>query len=351
MRVPPYGTILRSSRVKTAVLPLRVPEKSTSSAKVPNFFLVGAPKAGTTALYRYVDQHPEIYMSPIKEPNFLADEMRLENFTDRFRKMGELRLAAQAEYLRGPVSEKFSGGPISNWPDYLKLFQCVRHEKAIGEASACYLWSESAPANISSRFHGAKILMILRNPIERAVSQYAHMLSFAETRITFREYMDNALHSTSTRIGELYPFLKFGLYYEQVKRYQSAFAADRIQIHFYEDFSRDPPSVLRAIFRFLLVDPNFAPDLSNRHMESSVPRFFFVRNALKRLGIWDLVRGKLPAGARSRLRGVAFQPRNAITLEPADRASLAQYYRDDVEKLSRLLNRDLSPWLDGSDRR
>jgi hypothetical protein len=320
--------------------------ESAYSPKVPNFFLVGAPKAGTTALYRYLDQHPGIYMSPIKEPNFLANEIRLENFTDRFRQMGELRLAAQAEYLRGAVSEKFSGGPISDWSDYLKLFQCARDESAIGEASACYLWSETAPGNIASRFPDARILMILRNPIERALSQYAHMLSFTERRISFREYMDTALRSNSTRIGELYPFLRFGLYYEQVKRYQSAFAADRIQIHFYEDFTRDPRSVLRAIFRFLSVDTDFAPDLSNRHMEASVPRFFFVKNALNRLGVWHAVRGRLPAGLRSRLRGVAFQPRNDITLESADRTSLAKYYRDDIDNLARLLNRDLSAWFD-----
>lgn len=236
-----------------------MPGKSALSPKVPNFFLVGAPKAGTTALYRYLDQHPEIYMSPIKEPNFLADEIRLENFTDRFRKMGEKRLTAQAEYLSGPVAEKFSGGPIQDWLDYLKLFQCARNEMAIGEASACYLWSETAPGNISARFPDAKILMILRNPIERALSQYAHMLTFAETRMTFREYMDAALRSTSTCIGELHPFLRFGLYFEQVKRYRAKFTADRIQIHFYEDFSRDPLSVLREIFRFLSVNPDFAP--------------------------------------------------------------------------------------------
>ncbi len=136
-----------------------------------------------------------------------------------------------------------------------------------------------------------------------------------------------------TRIGELYPFLRFGLYYEQVMRYQSTFAADRIQIHFYEDFNRDPQGVLRSIFRFLSVDPDFAPDLSNRHMEAAVPRFFFVKNALKRLGIWNALRRSLPPGARSRLRGVAFQPRNAMTLEPADRTSLTDYYRDDVKNL------------------
>jgi hypothetical protein len=226
----------------------------------------------------------------------------------------------------------------------------VRGETAIGEASACYLWSETAPGNISARFPDAKVLMILRNPIERALSQYAHMLSFADTRITFREYLNAALRSNSTRIGELYPFLRFGLYYEQVKRYQSAFAKDRIQIHLDEDFSRDPRSVLRATVRFLSVDTDFAPELSNRHMEALVPRFFLVKNALKRLGLWDAVRCRLPAGARGRLRSIAFQARHAITLAPADRACLAEYYSDDINNLSIFLNRDLSFWVDAGDR-
>jgi hypothetical protein len=323
-----------------------MPGESASTPRLPNFFLVGAPKAGTTALYRYLDQHPEIYMSPIKEPHFLADEIRVQNFTDQFQKMAAPRLAAQAEYLRGPVSEKFSGGPISEWTDYLKLFQCVRSQTAIGEASACYLWSESAPRNIASRFPGAKILMILRNPIERALSQYAHMLSFAETRITFGEYIDAAIQSTDKRLGELYPFLRFGLYHEQVKRYQSLFAASQIQIHLYEDFSRDPLNVLREIFRFLSADPTFVPDVSNRHMEARVPRSIAVKNVLKRLGAWDRVRRGLPAGLRGHLRNAAYQPRRALGISLADRNRLVEYYCEDVNNLSKLLDRDLSAWLD-----
>jgi hypothetical protein len=323
-----------------------MPGNSASSPILPNFFLVGAPKAGTTALYRYLDQHPGIYMSPIKEPHFLADEIRVENFADQFRKMAEVRLSAQAEYLRGPVSEKFSGGPISEWIDYLKLFQCVSGETAIGEASVCYLWSESAPRNIASRFPEAKILMVLRNPIERAHSQYAHMLSFAETRITFGEHIDAAIRSTGTRLGELYPFLRFGLYYEQVKRYQSLFGASQIQIHFYEDFSRGPLTVLREIFRFLSVDPTFVPDFSNRHMEARIPRSIAAKNILKRMGLWDVVRRSLPSGLRGRLRSAAFQPRNTLGISPAERIRLAEYYREDVNNLSKLLDRDLSAWLD-----
>ena len=302
---------------------------------MPNFFLVGAPKAGTTALYRYLDQHPAIYMSPIKEPNFFADELRLDNFTPQFRKQADSRLPAQQEYLRGSVSGKLSGGPIPEWTDYLKLFQNVHREIAIGEASVCYLWSKSAPKNIASRFPDAKILMVLRNPIERAFTQYAHMLTFASARITFREYMGAATQSTSTLIGELYPFLNFGLYYEQVKRYQSIFDAAQIQIHFYEDFHQDPQTTLRAIFQFLSVDPDFKPDFATRHMEARVPVSFFMKNALKRLGI------RLPKSVRRQF----YQPRSTLALTPADRARLIDYYRDDITNLSQLLHRDLTPWL------
>jgi hypothetical protein len=310
-------------------------------APVPNFFLVGAPKAGTTALYRYLDQHPAIYMSPIKEPNFFADEIRLENFADDFRRPAEKRLQAQRAYLAGPVSEKFSGGPIDNWADYLKLFQSVKDETAIGEASVCYLWSPTAPGNIHARIPDAKILMMLRNPVDRAFSQYAHMLSFAESRVSFADYLDAAFRSTSTQISELYPFLQFGLYAEQVERYLARCDSSHVQIHFYDDFSRAPLDVMQSIFRFLDVDETFTPDMSERHMEAKVPRSFWLKKVLKRTGAWNMVRAAMPEN----LRYAGLAEKNKIRLTPEDRARLADYHRDDVGKLSALLSRDLSHWL------
>jgi hypothetical protein len=280
-------------------------------------------------------------MSPIKEPHFFADEVRIENFGEDFRRMAEQQLPALRAYLSGPVSEKFSGGPIAEWADYLKLFQRVNNETAIGEASVCYLWSESAPGNIHARFPRAKILVMLRNPIERAFSQYAHMLSFAQKPVSFTQHMDTALRSGSTRMSELYPFLRFGLYTDQIERYLARFGAAQMQIHFHEDFSRDPLQVMGAIFRFLGVDAGFAPDFSDRHMEARVPRSFWMKNALKRTGVW----GTLPESLRKPLRRMAFQKRNAMAPTPADREHLVEYYRDDIGKLSKLLDRDLTMWL------
>jgi hypothetical protein len=137
-----------------------------SPAALPNFFVVGAPKAGTTSLYHYLDQHPQIFMSPIKEPNYFATEIRPENFGDELQPQVAEDLRELQEYLQGPMREKRFGGLVSQWDDYLRLFQSVETEKAIGEASVCYLWSKTAAANIRSRIPGAKIIMILRNPAE-----------------------------------------------------------------------------------------------------------------------------------------------------------------------------------------
>jgi hypothetical protein len=104
---------------------------------LPNFFIVGAPKAGTTALYHYLDQHPEIYMSPIKEPNYFAAEIRPENFSEELQKQIGRDQKALGGYLRGSMQEKRFGGLVSDWADQM-LFRHVKKEKAIGE-SECYV--------------------------------------------------------------------------------------------------------------------------------------------------------------------------------------------------------------------
>jgi hypothetical protein len=314
---------------------------------MPNFFLVGASKAGTTSLYHYLAQHPQIFMSPIKEPHFLADEVRKENFDEEKREKIERWELALRQYLQGTMAERFPSGPVSDWPDYLTLFQFAGDRPAIGEASPCYLWSKTAPRNIAARFPGAKVVMVLRNPAERAFAQHLHTLSFASAPISFREHMEMALRSTTRQIGELYPFLEFGLYGEQVERYLNLFERDRIRIFLYEEFENDPLSMMRNIFRFLRVDETFVPDMSERHMTSGVPRSFVLRRFLRQSGAWR-VASAVPPGLRRMIRPAVLRPRATMTLEPFDRARLVDLYRDDIQKLSTLLGRNLSGWLDGA---
>jgi len=272
---------------------------------LPNFFIAGAPKAGTTSLYHYLGQHPEIYMSPIKEPNYFASEIRLGQFSEHLRPRAEQDLAPLRAYLNGPMREKRFGSLISEWPDYLRLFRKVQGQKAIGEASVCYLWSETAAANIRRSVPNARIILVLRNPVGIVFSMYLHTLRSGAIHGSFHEAIELGLKQRGGRIDIWHPFLDMGLYYEQVKRYLETFPKEQLRIYWYENYQAKPARTLSDMFRFLEVDPAFRPDMSKRYLESGLPN---------------------------------------VAPDPADRAFLIDFYRDDIGKLADLLKRDLSSW-------
>lgn len=313
---------------------------------LPNFFLVGAAKAGTTSLYHYLKQHPGIYMSPIKEPNYFAEEIRVQNLELSMRRLAEARAPSLRKYLDGPAKENFSGGPVEEWKDYLKLFAHASEETAIGEASPCYLWSPTAPARIAQVFPNARIIIVLRDPADRAFSQYRHMMTFASRNISFTTFVDQGMADTGERISETYPFLHFGFYFEQIERYLEHFPREQIQIGFYEDFVADPQAFLSAIHRFLDVKPTFNTDLSIRHMQARIPRSRRVNETLKRLNLWGIGQKVVTSRPiRSLIHRSVYQARNVLAMTPCERARLVAFYRSDIEGLPGLLDRDLSRWL------
>jgi hypothetical protein len=311
----------------------------------PNFFVVGAPKAGTTSLYAYLDQHPQVYMSPLKEPYFFASEMRVANFSAEERPRLERDGRVLAEYLRGDMREKRFGGLVSDWDDYLKLFRAATTETAIGEASPHYLWSESAARNIAARIPHARILISLRNPIDRAFSDYLHVITDRPVKRTFREHIDASLNCHDQRIGLSWPFLEYGQYTRQIQRYFETFPRSQIHICFYDDLQRSPRHLMAQMFEFLGVDPGFTVDMSRRHNEPRVPKYARATHALRKLGVWPLLRQLAPHALRSRLKSHVFRSRASLAPEPGDREFLADYYRDEVNRLSELLGRDLTHWV------
>src|SRR5215471_17472744 len=182
----------------------------------PNFFLAGAPKAGTTSLYHYLAQHPQIFMSPVKEPCFFASEVRPENFAD-------------------PSDWQPADHLPTTWGAYLELFREADHQPAVGEGSVCYLWSASAPANIAARIPHARIVLVLRDPADRTFSQYLHGVHKGRIHSDFRSYLDQSLKYTSRLFTPIYPVLALGDYAEQIRRYLAHFAAPQIYIALYED--------------------------------------------------------------------------------------------------------------------
>jgi hypothetical protein len=308
---------------------------------LPNFFLVGAPKAGTTSLYHYLDQHPQIYMSPIKEPCFFSLEIRPARFNDDFQRQAAQDMKDLDDYLAGPVLKKRPGGIVQDWNGYLRLFADANGESAIGEASVCYLWSATAAAHIRERIPDAKIIMILRHPAERAFSQYVHGASAGWIRKPFREHLEANLRNRDQKFGMDFPLLEFGLYYEQVKRYLENFPRQNIRIGFYEEAHRQFADILR----FLDVDASFMPDTSKRHLEVGMPRHLDASQYLKATGVWQRARRLCPPGLLPVMRRLVQRPRRTMKMDPKDRAFLLGYYREDVGKLAVLLNRDLSSWL------
>jgi hypothetical protein len=311
----------------------------------PNFFIVGAPKAGTTSLYHYLDQHPEIYMSPIKEPSYFASELRPENFHPRFRARMLREQDNVRRYVSGPMAKKRFGGPVVDWESYLGLFRNARDCQPAGEASASYLWSASAAGNIAARIPRAKIVMVLRDPAERAYSQYLRVVSDGLVRHSFREQVQLSLKGEGGPFDVLNPLLEYGLYSAQVGRYLGAFPADNIKIYLYEDYRRDPADTVADLFQFLGVDASFRPNMSRQMMVPHVPRFVTAAYFLKRYGLWERAKQWRPRILDRGLRAAAFQKRKNLSMSPEDRTVLREYYRDDIVRLSKMLQRNLDAWL------
>jgi len=313
---------------------------------LPNFFIVGAPKTGTTSLHSYLCQHPQIYMSSNKEPAYFASDVRVERLSDALQVNARQRGEDLKAYLSGPMSGPAPTGIITEWIDYLKLFQNAGALKARGEASVCYLWSATAAANIYAKVPHAKIIMILRDPAERAYSEYLMDVTQGLVRASFRTQIERAMASTDTKFGPLYPFLEHGRYYDQVKRYFDLFSRANIHILWYEQDWQQPRLLLRNIFQFLGVDSKFEVDLTARLREGRVPRSIASYSLLKRSGIGQQIKSAIPQPVWQRLKSLLFkQAPSAAGLDPRDRSLLQDYYRDDIGRLSRLVDRDLSSWL------
>jgi hypothetical protein len=203
----------------------------------------------------------------------------------------------------------------------------------------------TAARNIDDKIPGAKILIVLRDPADRAFSQHLHVRAAIASRRTFREHIEANLRNQAEQFSNDYPLLEFGLYYEQLLRYFKLFPREQICIQLYNDYVANPAGTFSAIFRFLGVDGAFVPDASKRHLESRSLRRPGLAHALQRTGLWQAARKLTPRALLPVARRLAFQPREQVTMSAEDRRFLVKYYAEDIEKAARLIGRDLRAWL------
>jgi hypothetical protein len=308
----------------------------------PNFFIVGAAKSGTTSLYHFLDEHPDVYMSPIKEPHFFSKDIKCEEFREDYKQKTIINLD---EYFSRKELEKKHIAYIENYDDYLKLFRDVKHEKRIGEISNGYLYSQVAAQEIYNSNPTAKIIIILRNPVERAFSHWLMGLKIglAKNKDFFKEVL-NDYNSLNKGWGISHTYIELGLYYEQVKRYFDIFPEENIKIFLFEELKNKPLTLMNDLYEFLDLPICESINSNKKYNETILPknRIFevFIHNkTLKYFA--SLIFNK---SVKNELKKLLYSKEAKPKLSDIERLNLIPYFIEDVQKLERLINKDLSHW-------
>lgn len=279
----------------------------------PNFFLVGTPRAATTSLWEWLRGHPEIYMSPLKETHFFA-------------------------------SWKPATVPsVSSEREYLRLFKGARERKVVGEASPTYLSDPNAPGRIKEVSPDARILIVLRDPVTRAYSNYWHDLRHDDSRGSFEEVVRaQAERPYSIVVGR-------GKYAPGLKRYLGLFAP-RVLVLVFEELVADVRGHFRRVLEFLDVDPGYADDFdATQRNPSALPRNAATKWVYRSHRMRGIASRSLPGVLHGRIERAMLGEPTAPPMEEATRRFLMEFYRSDVAEVERILGRRL-PWPTSSER-
>jgi hypothetical protein len=296
---------------------------------LPNFLLIGAAKAGTSSIHNYLKQHPDVFLSSVKEPRFFAFDAR------------------HAEQDR-PWDRLWADRLVTTREEYERLFDDVAEERAIGESSTIYLASQHAASRIKHHAPHAKLIASLRNPIDRAYSHYQMCRDLGLEPLGTFEQAVAAEESRSTP-GLIQPwnYLRRGLYFQQLRAYLEFFDRKQIHIVLFDDLSRDPGAVLQGFCRFLGVDDTFQFDTAK---QSNVGRRYRSRRLGRVISSADRAKRFVPPRLHGRARHVLRRLDNLNRearprLKEQTRRALVQHFAEDVGELENLLGRDLSHWL------
>lgn len=315
-----------------------------SAPPIPNFFIAGAAKCGTTALYHYLSQHPDVYLSPIKEPNYFATDIRVDQLRPEIRK--RIELLEVDKYIRGDMQVPMHRAFITDREQYLQLFRFAKNRKAVGEASASYLYSHTAAEEIRKFNSGARIIILLRDPVERAFSHYQMDLRMALTTGSFEEALEEDRKRPVRSWGSTSLYLDLGFYAAQVRRFMHQFPKNQILILLNEELRKEPQATLDKVCNFLDLS-TFAVQTDRESNVSSLPRNRMVTGLIR----IDYLRVKVRRAIRSRaiksfIKNLLFKRKDkAEKMNEETESTLRRLYADDLKLLSELTGKDLSVWM------
>ena len=299
-----------------------------SATILPNFLIIGAHKCGTTSLYEYLRQHPQVFMPQLKEPSFFTFEnQNLDGFPAMKRSV------------------------VTRFEEYVALFANADGKPAIGEASPMYFKCSHSAARIKHYLPNARLILILRNPVERAYSHFQMELrngtvksqNFADAIQEFELLPDGIRNQR---------YIHDGKYFSLLKPYLDLFGVENLLVLLFDQLRTDPTGMMRSVYQFLNIDSNFTPDLSEKHNEGGL-----WRNPLWKLyyravhPAFGSISNALPENLQARLASVNKQMRKKAVvrspeMSPEVRAELHAIFREEILKLQDLIHQDLSAWLD-----
>lgn len=295
----------------------------------PNFFIVGAAKAGTSSLDRYLSQHPQIYIPPKKEAHYFS----IPDFPLRF---------------TGPGDDGMNEFTIRDKETYTSLFTPAENHLAVGESSVFYLYYPGTAERIYQEVPAAKIIIVLRNPVDRAFSAYMHLIRDERETLTFEASLEQEPARRNAHFEPMWLYKALGLYASQVERYLATFGHQQVKVVLFEEFVRNPQATLEELFAFLQVDPFFEVDTSLRLNESGKPKSRLVYNFVSQPHpLKELLKPLIPHQVRERM-GIRAK---SLVLErtemnPETRRNLQAFFLKDTLRLESILHRDLSIWYD-----
>lgn len=282
------------------------------------FFIVGAPKAGTTSLHYYLDKHPEINMSTIKEPNFFSSEEIIQD---------------NLYYKDAPL--------INDLKDYLRLFN-FDNRQINGEASVSYLFYKSVANKIKNYNKNAKIIIVLRNPIDRAFSHYTMDYTSGYFDYSFEDIIDEKFKKNEAKIYQ--QVLELGMYYEQVKNYYEKFDKKNILILFQEEMKNNTAQSVHKTLQFLNIEVSdeYKLDTNKQLHKHKAPRNYFFKKLYRNNNLKIFIKNFLPITLKESLKNILVKETKKESLDVKTRHKLLLYYKKDVELLSQFIGKDLS---------
>ena len=302
----------------------------------PNLFIVGQPKSGTTALHQFLGQHPEIYMSSIKEPHFFCSDFHLESD----RAYGKQRFY-----------------DFRSESAYLQLFNKAKSVKVAGESSTNYLYSHVAAEKIHNFNPDAKIIIILREPAKFLYSLHSHYVKFTEENepdfltalaLESDRRQEKVVSPRVTSPSYLY-YSQRVQYYQQVKRYCDRFDPKQIKVIIFEEFKSANDIIFREVLEFLKVDPGFTPEYAAVNVNKEV-KFkainSLVNNPLAKSISKNLLSQEFNEFVRDNIvEKFLWHQAPKAKMPDEIKTQLMEQYRPEVVKISELLDLDLiSKW-------